>query len=116
MGGIDDLIDTLDEKQKGFITELHGKAGDPSFVQRAKAVLTFYTLAKSKEMKESLQEILNELKGSIGTLTGTYKEITEKMIKSNESSSKKMVLFTAGLFAVTAGLLFVGFVQLIKGL
>jgi len=121
---MDDLLREIEvtDIQKEFIKESHEKAGDISFRERAKSILTFYTLAKSKVIAKSIQATTDRLIRTVHDMIESNEKTAKDIIKSNEilsktneKYSKKMVWFTAGLFAVSTGLLFIGIVQIIQG-
>ncbi len=119
---MDDLLPEINATavQKSFIKDVHEKAGDKSFVERGRAILAFYTLDKLKIMIESFQETVGRVAKTVSDVNASTIKASDKIVQSNEraarfaeSNSKRMIWLTVGLFAATAGLLFVGVLEII---
>ena len=118
---MDDLLKGIDitPEERAFIDNISGKGHDPDFVERRKASLTFYTLHKAKNMIERIKAVVDRVARTIDDINDSTLKSAERIVSSNENAarsaekySRRTIALTVVLAIATAGLFFVGIVEI----
>ena len=119
---MDELLKEIDltPGERAFIYDISRKGADHDFIEKRKATLAFYILQKTKKMIEKLDAVVGHVARSINDINKSTLDATERKVKSNaeaaesaEKYSKRMTALTVVLAIATAGLFFVGIVDII---